>query len=134
MTWPRFVWRYISYRKDLLAALLACAVVMAGAELSIPWMIKEAIDAVVDETRNIDLNAWVAVSLGILAALYLAHVLLLRTAAHVIMHCSYHFRSRLFAHIHAQALPFFQRHRTGELMHRLTSDTKIFDTETAKML
>jgi ABC-type multidrug transport system fused ATPase/permease subunit len=134
MTWARFVWRYISYRKDLLAALLACAVVMAGAELSIPWLIMEAIDAVVDETRTIDLNAWVAVALGILAALYLAHVLLLRTAAHMIMHCSYRFRSRLFAHIHAQALPFFQRHRTGELMHRVTSDTKIFETETASLL
>jgi ABC-type multidrug transport system fused ATPase/permease subunit len=51
MTWARFVWRYVSCRKDLLAALVACAVVMAGAELSIPWLIKEAIDAVLDERR-----------------------------------------------------------------------------------
>ena len=134
MTWAAFVWRYIAYRKDLLAALLACAVIMAGAELSIPWLIMEAIDAVVDKTRDIDLNAWVVVALGILAALYLAHVVLLRTAAHMIMHCSYHFRSRLFAHIHAQALPFFQRHRSGELLHRVTSDAKIFETETASLL
>jgi ABC-type multidrug transport system fused ATPase/permease subunit len=134
MNWARFVWRYISYRKDLLAALLVCAVAMAAAELSIPWMIKKAIDAIVDETRTIDLNVWVVVTLGILAALYLAYVLLLRTAAHVIMQCSYHFRSRLFAHIHSQALPFFQRHRTGELMHRVTSDTKIFETEIARLV
>ncbi|HJU68782.1 MAG TPA: ABC transporter ATP-binding protein [Gemmatimonadaceae bacterium] len=134
MTWAAFVWRYIAYRKDLLAALLACAVIMAGAELSIPWLIMEAIDAVVDKTRDIDLNAWVVVALGVLAALYLAHVVLLRTAAHMIMHCSYHFRSRLFAHIHAQALPFFQRHRSGELLHRVTSDAKIFETETASLL
>ena len=134
MNWARFVWRYISYRKDLLAALLACAVVMAAAELSIPWLIMEAIDAVVDDTRQIDLNAWVALTLGILAALYLAHVLLLRVAAHVTMHCSYRFRNRIFEHIHGQALPFFQRHRTGELMHRVTSDTKIFETEIGSLL
>ncbi|MDQ4079581.1 MAG: ABC transporter ATP-binding protein/permease [Gemmatimonadota bacterium] len=134
MNWARFVWRYLSYRKGLLAALFVCAAVMAAAELSIPWLIKEAIDAVVDETRPIDLNAWAAVTLGILAVLYLAHVVLLRVAAHVIMHCSFHFRSRFFAHIHAQALPFFQRHRTGELMHRTTSDTKIFETEIAALL
>ena len=134
MNWVRFVFRYLSYRKGLLAALFVCAAVMAAAELSIPWLIKEAIDAVVDETRPIDLNAWAGVTLAILAALYLAHVVLLRVAAHVIMHCSFHFRSRFFAHIHAQALPFFQRHRTGELMHRTTSDTKIFETEIATLL
>src|SRR5688500_20210621 len=91
MNWARFVWRYLSYRKGLLATLFVCAAVMAAAELSIPWLIKEAIDAVVDETRPIDLNAWVGVTLAILAALYLAHVVLLRVAAHVIMPCSFHF-------------------------------------------
>ncbi|MDQ3950313.1 MAG: ABC transporter ATP-binding protein/permease [Gemmatimonadota bacterium] len=134
MKWARFLWHYISYRKDLLVALIACAVVMAAAELSIPWLIKEAIDAVLDDTASIDLNSWLAVSLGVLAALYLAHVLLLRTAAHMVLHCSYNFRARLFAHIHSQALPFFQRHRTGELTHRVTSDAKIFETEAAQLV
>jgi subfamily B ATP-binding cassette protein MsbA len=134
MKWARFLWHYISYRKDLLVALIACAVVMAAAELSVPWLIKEAIDAVLDDTASIDLNSWLAVSLGVLAALYLAHVLLLRTAAHMVLHCSYNFRARLFAHIHSQALPFFQRHRTGELTHRVTSDAKIFETEAAQLV
>jgi ABC-type multidrug transport system fused ATPase/permease subunit len=134
MKWARFLWQYISYRKDLLVALIACAVVMAVAELSIPWLIKEAIDAVLDETASIDLNSWLALTLATLAALYLAHVLLLRTAAHMILQCSYNFRGRLFAHIHSQALPFFQRHRTGELTHRVTSDAKIFETEAAQLV
>jgi ABC-type multidrug transport system fused ATPase/permease subunit len=134
MQWARFLWRYISYRKDLLAALMACAVVMAIAELSIPWLIKEAIDAVLDENARIDLNSWLAATLAVLAALYLAHVLLLRIAAHVILQCSYNFRGRLFTHIHSQALPFFQRHRTGELAHRVTSDAKIFETEAAQLV
>ena len=133
MKWARFVWRYISYRKDLLVALVVCATVMAAAELSIPWLIKQAIDAVLEESHHIDLNRWLAATLGILTCLYVAHVLLLRATAFLTMHCSYHFRGRLFAHIHSQALPFFQRHRTGELMHRVTSDTKIFETETANL-
>jgi ABC-type multidrug transport system fused ATPase/permease subunit len=134
MNWVRFLWSYISYRKDLLVALIVCATVMAVAELSIPWLIKDAIDAVLDENASIDLNSWLAVTLGVLAALYLAHVLLLRTAAHMILHCAYNFRARLLAHIHSQALPFFQRHRTGELTHRVTSDAKIFETEAAQLV
>jgi ABC-type multidrug transport system fused ATPase/permease subunit len=134
MNWARLVWSYISYRKDLLVALIVCATVMAAAELSIPWLIKDAIDAVLDGDTRINLNAWLAVTLGILAALYLAHTLLLRTAAQMILHCAYNFRGRLFAHIHSQALPFFQRHRTGELTHRVTSDAKIFETEVAQLV
>lgn len=133
MTWSRFLWSYIAYRKDLLAILLACAMVMGLAELSIPWLIKEIVDAVLDATAHPSLNAWLAVILGILAVLYVAHVVLLRAEARMILHCSYHFRARLFAHIHEQALPFFQRHRTGELMHRATSDTRIVENETAKL-
>ena len=134
MNWARFLWSYLSYRKDLLVALIICATVMAVAELSIPWLIKDAIDAVLDETASIDLNSWLALTLGVLAALYLAHVLLLRTAAQMILHCAYNFRGRLFTHIHSQGLPFFQRHRTGELTHRVTSDAKIFETEVAQLL
>jgi subfamily B ATP-binding cassette protein MsbA len=133
MTWARFVWQYVCCRKKLLAALIACAIVMAAAELSIPWLIKDAIDAVLDDRHRIDLNLWLATTLAVLALLYVAHVLLLRTTAYLSMRCSYDFRGRLFAHIHSQALPFFQRHRTGELMHRVTSDTKIFETETASL-
>ncbi|MDQ3995879.1 MAG: ABC transporter ATP-binding protein/permease [Gemmatimonadota bacterium] len=134
MNWARFLWSYISYRKDLLAALVVCAVVMAVAELSIPWLMKDAIDAVLDENASIDLNRWLTVTLGVLAALYLAHVLLLRMSAHMMLHCAYHFRARLFTHIHSQALPFFQRHRTGELTHRVTSDAKIFETEAGQLV
>ncbi len=134
MNWARFLWSYISYRKDLLMALIICAIILALAELSIPWLIKNAIDAVLDENGSIDLNSWLAKSLGVLAALYLAHVILLRTSAQMVLHCAYNFRARLFAHIHSQALPFFQRHRTGELAHRVTSDAKIFETEAAQLL
>jgi ABC-type multidrug transport system fused ATPase/permease subunit len=134
MTWARFLWSYISYRKDLLAALLICAAAMAVAELSVPWLIKDAIDAVLDENTSIDLNSWLVTAFGVLAALYLAHVLLLRTAAQMILHCAYNFRARLFAHIHSQGLPFFHRHRTGELTHRVTSDAKIFETEVGRLV
>ncbi|MDQ3811679.1 MAG: ABC transporter ATP-binding protein/permease, partial [Chloroflexota bacterium] len=134
MRWARFVWGYLSFRKDLLLALVVCAVVMAATELSIPWLIKEAIDGVLDEAGSVDLNSWLAVTAAVLGVLYLTHVLLLRIEAHMVLHCSYNLRRRLFSHIHSQALPFFQRHRVGELMHRLTSDTKIFEAETANLL
>lgn len=134
MTWVRFVWSYIAGQKRPLAAVLACAAVMGLAELGVPWLMKVALDAVLDERAGINLEAWGALTLGILAVLYLSHALLLRAAAHLIQRCSYTLRARVLRHIHSQALPFFQRHRTGELTHRVTSDTKLFETATGRLL
>src|SRR5438876_2023579 len=134
MNWVRFLWSYISYRKDLLVALFLCALVMTAAELSVPWLIKEAVDAVLGATVEMNLDRWLLLAMSILAALYIGHVLLLRIAAQLMLHCSYNLRRRLYAHIHAQALPFFERHRTGELVHRVTSDTRILEDETGRIL
>ena len=134
MNWVRFLWSYISYRKDLLVALFLCALVMTAAELSVPWLIKEAVDAILGATAEMNLDRWLLLTMSILAALYIGHVLLLRIAAQLMLHCSYNLRRRLYAHIHAQALPFFERHRTGELVHRVTSDTRILEDETGRIL
>lgn len=131
LKWARFAWNYISYRKGLLAALIVCAVIMSIAELSIPWLIKEAIDAVLEGDEMFDLNRWLLLTAAVLAGLYLTHALLLRFSAQMILHCTYNLRRRLFEHIHKQSLPFFQRHQTGELMHRVTSDTKVFENGVA---
>src|SRR5437660_6525482 len=45
----RFFWRYVTYRKDLLMALLGCALVTAAAELTIPWLLRQAIDTALGE-------------------------------------------------------------------------------------
>jgi ATP-binding cassette, subfamily B, bacterial MsbA len=132
--WARLTWSFIAYRKDLLEALLGCAFVMDVEELSVPWLIKEAIDAVLDWEGDIDLDLWLLLVLGVLAVLYVGHVLLLRVEAALTLHCAYNLRRRLYAHIHSQALPFFQRHRTGELMHRVTSDAKMLEDEVSSIL
>jgi len=69
MNWMRFVWSYISYRKDLLVALFLCALVMTAAELSVPWLIKEAVDAVLGATVEMNLDRWLLLTMSILAAL-----------------------------------------------------------------
>ncbi|MBW3559249.1 MAG: ABC transporter ATP-binding protein/permease [Proteobacteria bacterium] len=133
MNWARFLWSYVSFRKDLLAALLACSAIMAAAELAVPWLIKQVIDAVLGDDPSVGMNGWLLLALGVLAALYVAHVFLLRVDALMILHASYDLRRRLLHHIHGQALSFFGRHRSGELTHRLTSDTKLFETAVARL-
>lgn len=127
MTWARFFWRYLTYRKDLGVALLGCAVVVAGAELSIPWLIQQAIDTALGEADGPGLNTLILSALAIVVILYVAHAVMLRVEARMLYEASYDLRRRLYTHFHSQSLSFFQRHKTGELMHRVTSDAALFE-------
>ncbi len=133
MTWGRFLWRYATHRKDLCAALLGLAVVVAAAELTLPWLLQQAIDTALGEAHGSSLDRWVLWMLGLLALLYVAHAALLQVEARVLYAGSYALRRRLYVHFHSQSLAFFHRHKTGELMHRVTSDAALFEDHAVEL-
>jgi len=133
MKWARFFWRYVAHRKDLGLALLGCASVVAAAELAIPWLLRVAIDTALGELHDISLNVLGLWMLGVIVVLYLAHVALLRVETRMLYEASYDLRRRLYTHIHNQALAFFQRHKTGELMHRVTADVTLFEDNAVEL-
>src|SRR5438270_11880467 len=71
--------------------------------------------------------------LGVLVFVYISHTALLQVEARMLYEASYDLRRRLYTHIHSQALAFFQRHRTGELMHRVTSDVTVFEDNAVEL-
>src|SRR5215475_256804 len=133
MKWLRFFWRYVTYRKDLGLALLGCAIAVAVAELTIPWLLRQAIDTALGEINDISLNVLGLWMLGVIVFLYVAHTALLQVEARMLYEASYDLRRRLYTHIHSQALAFFQRHRTGELLHRVTADVKLFEDNAVEL-
>ncbi len=128
----RFFWRYLTCRADLGVALLACAIVVAAAELSLPWLVRQAVDTALGEVHgSLDtLGLWM---LGVIVVLYAAHVLMLRVEAEMLYQSSYDLRRRLYTHFHRQTLAFFHRHKTGELMHRVISDTQVFEDNAVEL-
>jgi ABC-type multidrug transport system fused ATPase/permease subunit len=128
----RFFWRYLRYRADLGAALLACAIVVAAAELTLPWLLRQAVDTALGEVAG-SLDALGLGMLAVIAILYGAHVLMLRVEAQMLYHASYDLRRRLYTHIHEQSLAFFHRRKAGELMHRVISDTQLFEDSAVEL-
>jgi len=129
----RFFWRYLGCRRDLGVALTVCAIVVAAAELSIPWLLQRAIDTALGETHRASLDQLLLWMLGIVAVLYVSHAVLLRLEARLLGEASYDLRRRLYTHFHQQALAFFHRHKTGELMHRVTSDAELFEDSAVEL-
>lgn len=133
MKWARFFWRYVSYRRDLAIALLGCATLVAAAELTIPWLLRGAIDTALGETSGVSLDTLGFAMLGVIALLYVAHAALLRIEARMLYEASYDLRRRLYTHFHGQSLAFFYRHKSGELMHRVTSDVALFEDNAVEL-
>jgi len=52
-----FFWFYVTYRKDLLMALLGCTLVTAAAELTMPWLLRQALDTTLGEISGTSLEA-----------------------------------------------------------------------------
>ncbi len=126
MSSGRLFWSFIGWRKGLAAALLGCAVVVAAAELAIPWLIKLAVDAALEEEGPQHLDRLGLAMLGIVVILYVSHVALLRIEARLLAGALFRLRQRLYSHFHAQSLAFFHRHKVGELLHRATNDVSVF--------
>lgn len=129
----RFFWDFISYRKGLMFLLLALSTVVAAAELSIPWIIMKAIDSVLEEGDSALLNEWALKAMVVLAFFYVLHAVLIRIEAQLVLQCSYNLRRRLFTHILTQGMQFFQRYRTGELIHRVFTDAEIFEEDASDL-
>lgn len=126
MSSGRLFWSFIGWRKGLVVILLACAVVVAAAELAIPWLIKLAVDAALEEAGPRHLDRLGLAMLGVIAVLYVSHAALLRVEARLLAGASFALRRRLYSHFHTQSLAFFHRHKVGELLHRATNDVTVF--------
>ncbi len=133
MKWARFFWRYITYRKDLGIALFGCALVVAATELTIPWLLQQAIDTALGEASAAALDTLGLWMLGVVTLLYIAQAVMLRVEARMLYEASYELRRRLYTHFHSQAVAFFHRHKTGELMHRVTSDVSLFEDKAVEL-
>lgn len=117
----------VAARPGLLGGLLLCAAGVAAAELAIPWLLQQAVDAALGEGGAARLDRIGLAMLGVIAALYAFHCVLLRLEALVLYEGSFRLRRRLYAHLLTRPLAFFHRARTGELLHRVVSDTAVFE-------
>src|SRR3981081_2428384 len=133
MGWARFLWRYVTYRRDLALGLLGGAGVVAAADLVFPWLLQQGIDTALGELSTRSLNTIVLWMLGVAGITYIAHALILRLEMRMLYEASFDLRRRLYTPFHGQAMPFFHRHKTGELMHRVTSDAGLFEDSAVEL-
>jgi ATP-binding cassette subfamily B protein len=117
--------RYLrAYRRPFLLGLV-CLVATNGLTLLIPWLLKEAVDAIetlngVAAARRVSRYAGLVVLVALLLAVVRtwSRLYILGASRRVVADV----RERLFAHLQTLPASFYARHRTGDLMSRAVND------------
>ncbi|HKB07205.1 MAG TPA: ABC transporter ATP-binding protein [Candidatus Polarisedimenticolia bacterium] len=114
--------RYIRlHRREFLLGFL-CLIVTNALTLLIPWLLKDAIEALRDRTSlraaRFDALAIILTALVLAVVRTWSRLLILGASRRIV----YDVRDRLYAHLLTLPASFYARHRTGEIMSRAVND------------
>ena len=123
----KILYRTIISHYVLLSGLLLTGLIQASCSISIPWLLKNMIDAAIDGANVSQLNQIGLIVLGLSAALYFSYVLDIRIGTLLIQKGIYELRRDLYSRILKQPLSFTKSVKTGELMHHVQQDTNLFE-------
>jgi ATP-binding cassette, subfamily B, bacterial len=117
-----WLWPLVRPHRGMVVLASLAVLAQTAALLAMPYLVKVAIDQGVVPHRLEVLN-WVAVAYLALAGLqFLAGRVEVLTVAAVGQRVLYAVRNRLFRHVQALSLDFYERERTGRLVARMTAD------------
>src|SRR5881394_1450908 len=116
------LWRYVMrYRLRYLGGV-ACLLGATSLQMSVPWLLKQCIDAVAGDAAPRALLGY----LGLIVVIALAQGVVRTFSRFIIFNAGrdieYDLRNDLFRHLETLPLAFYQQRHTGDLMSRLVND------------
>src|SRR5215217_8492032 len=117
-----WLWPLVRPHRGLVALASLAVLVQTGASLAMPYLVKVAIDRGVTP-KDLQVINEVALAYLVLAGVqFVAGRYEIETVARAGQRVLFAVRTRLFRHLQALSLDFYERERTGRLVARMTSD------------
>ena len=128
----KFVFQYTRKYSGVLALTILSMLLLVGAQLFIPWIVRAMVDTVTDPGINLDdlryitQLALLALSVYVLRAVlqfvrsYMAHVAGWSVVADV--------RASVYEHLQRLSHRFYEERQTGQLMSRVVNDTDLIES------
>ena len=111
----------LRYRRSFLFGFM-CVIATAAAGLAGPWVLKYAVDDLMLAVDAGKIRFYAVALLALAAVSGVFRFLMRRVIIGASRGIEYDLRNDFFAHLQRLDLAYFQRHRTGDLMSRATSD------------
>ncbi len=122
LTPRRRLWRYAAPQKGIIALAVVCVLVANVATLAGPAILRYAIDGLTVGVTHAKLLWFGGLLLGVALLRSAFFFFQRRLMAHAARNLEYDLSVDFYAHLQKLPLQFFERHRTGDLMTRATSD------------
>ena len=117
-----WLWPLVRPHRRLVAMASAAVLVQTGALLAMPYLVKVAIDQGV-VPRDLEVINRVALAYLVLAGVqFLSSRFEIEAVARAGQRVLFTVRTKLFRHLQALSLDFYERERTGRLVARMTAD------------
>ena len=116
------LWGYIyQYRYRYLRGI-ACLVITATLAMSIPWLLKHAVEGIEHGRPLSEIARTILLIIGIAAVQCVVRAFSRFLIFNVGRDIEYQLRNELFAHLQTLSLSYYQRQPVGDLMSRLVND------------
>jgi ATP-binding cassette, subfamily B, bacterial len=117
-----WLWPLVRPHRGMVALASAAVLAQTAAGLAMPYLVKVAIDEGVVPGRLEVLDRVALLYLALAGLQFLAGRVEVLTVAAVGQRVLYAVRNKLFRHVQALSLDFYERERTGRLVARMTAD------------
>ena len=117
-----WLWPLVRPHRGLVVLASLAVLVQTGAGLAMPFLVKVAIDGGVVPKDLEVINRVALAYLALAGVQFLAGRLEIETVARVGQRVLFTVRTKLFRHLQALSLDFYERERTGRLVARMTGD------------
>ena len=117
-----WLWPLVRPHRRMVALASLAVLAQTTAGLAMPYLVKVAIDQGVVPRRLEVLDKVALVYVALAGLQFLAGRVEVRTVATVGQRVLYAVRNKLFGHVQALSLDFYERERTGRLVARMTAD------------
>jgi len=117
-----WLWPLVRPHRGMVALASLAVLAQTATGLAMPYLVKVAIDEGVVPRKLEVLNRVALLYLGLAGVQFLAGRVEVLTVAAVGQRVLYAVRNKLFGHVQALSLDFYERERTGRLVARMTAD------------
>ena len=124
--WGILIWSFAT-EPARFAVLATTLVAVLGAELALPTLLGETVDAAVTKSNLAEILHLGLAMLVVAGVFYIAHFLYLRAEATLVAQATFRLRGHVYRRLIAQPLNFFVRHKGGEIGHRIMNDCEVLE-------
>ena len=119
-----FAWQFLKPHKVRTAWGLLTLFLASSLTMAVPWVMKQAIDDLVQDPAHARTTLYVAIIMGVTLTQCIFKFAMRKLLIGASRHVEYDLRCHVYSHLQTLPKAFFHKYRTGDIMSRVANDVQ----------